>query len=156
MIPHPRAPLRKWLTIALLGALSTATQADHTPYHRVHGGLDISIGLMPGTAIRAIPGPERTMHSGGHHGQHHLVVALFDPDTGRRIVDARVTASVGGLDLAPADRQPLQAMRHGDLITYGGFFYLPPGPHTAIALEVERPGREKVTTRFDFCPACRP
>lgn len=67
--------------------------------------------------------PEGVMHGGVSSGEHayHVVVAVFDSETGERIEDATVEADVAPLGLGPVHRQ-LDRMVIADAATYGNYF----------------------------------
>jgi hypothetical protein len=90
------------------------------------------------------------MHGRTPRGQHdfHLVVALFDANTGARISDATVTANVSGLGLS-GTQQALEPMKIADTITYGTFVNLSRDIYT-IKLTVQRPGAQPVALNFKY------
>lgn len=84
------------------------------------------------------------MHGGmpAGHSSNHVVIALFDASTGKRIEDAQVTASVNELALGP-DWKPLEPMRIADTITYGNYFNMPDAGEYRIHLRIRLPGQEQ-------------
>ena len=76
---------------------------EHETYQEV-AGVAIHIGIMPVEMIRKYQSADDAtsrMHGGIPPGAHrdHLVVALFDSDTGKRIADAKVTATMAEIGL---------------------------------------------------------
>jgi hypothetical protein len=96
------------------------------------------------------------MHGRIPKGQHefHVVVALFDANTGARISDASVIAKVSGLGLS-GSQKALEAMKIADTITYGGFVNLMRDIYT-IRLTVQRPGTPPVALDFKYDHRRRP
>ena len=73
----------------------------------------------------------------------HLVVALFDNATGRRIEDAQVTAAV----MAPglnSQWKTLEPMRVAEAVTYGNYFDMPREGAYHIQLRIRRPGQSQL------------
>lgn len=92
------------------------------------------------------------MHGGvrGNRYTYHLVVALFDHVTQKRISDARVTAAVQEIGLSET-RRKLEPMRTGDMISYGAYLDLGgTGPYR-VKLEVRRPDRPGIVSgQFEY------
>ena len=82
------------------------------------------------------------MHGGVPHGadMYHLVVALFDRNSGARVEDAEVSAVVSGLGHVGTSRTRLEPMSIASTVTYGGFVQMPPRDRYTINLEIRRPG----------------
>ena len=120
----------------------------------VAGGMEIFYGVIPAQIILGHPAdhPERKMHGGMPPGavQDHLVVSLFDAIARRRIVDAKVQATITGGKL-PAHQKLLEPMQFAGATTYGNYFRIsPPGP-VRIELEVQRPGvAQPVNVVFEY------
>ncbi len=91
------------------------------------------------------------MHGGAPTGGHryHVVVALFENVSGRRITDAQVTAQVSELGLAgPVKR--LERMVIGDAISYGNYFEMPGKALYRIELQIRRPAAAPVPAVFEY------
>ncbi|QKT04160.1 hypothetical protein HUS23_10225 [Ectothiorhodospiraceae bacterium 2226] len=105
-------------------------------------GLVVYLGVVPAAMVEgrheAHPGEEE-MHGGVPRGRHafHVMVAVFDADTGEQVRDARVEARVAPLGLGEV-RQPLEPMTIGDTVTYGNYFTLRHGTYR-IRVDVVRP-----------------
>lgn len=117
--------------LAVMGLVSlnisaVAGDAPETP--QVVDGVAIYLGVIPAQIVQGHPNkhPEATMHGGvpkrGH--RDHVVVALFDNDTGRRIENAQVTGSVKEIGLS-TEQKKLEPMRIADSVTYGNYFDMP-------------------------------
>jgi hypothetical protein len=95
---------------------------------------------------------EATMHGGPGAWAHqfHILVAVFDAGTGKRVEDANVSASVTGVGLA-GTKQTLEPMRIADTTTYGNYYDLGGSSRFRIVVEVKRPNEAKpVTVEFAY------
>lgn len=139
MIRWPKFP---WLVLACMLAMPVAgyTQNQET----TTGGMRVFYGVVPaevlgkGKSAQAPngPGPNRPR---GRNIQH-LVVALLDPQTGRRIQNATVMATVTPLGLAAEQKKLAPMLINGD-VTYRNFFHFPPGSAPfRIEIDIQRPG----------------
>lgn len=121
--------------------------------HQLVDHIAIYLGVLPAEMILGLHGDhvEETMHGGAPTGAHryHVVVALFESVSGRRISDAQVTARVSELGLAgPVKR--LERMVIGDTISYGNYFKMPGKALYRIELQIRRPGAAPVTATFEY------
>ena len=139
------------LLAALLGvALSTA--AAERGYRQVVDGVAIYFGVMPAQLVRGHPPehPEGQMHGGAPAGENHLMVALFNAQSGARVTSAEISATITGPDRYKAEKR-LEPMVIADGMTYGNYFYMPgPGPYR-IQLSIRLPGaHEALRTSFTW------
>lgn len=143
------AGLAALLTLAALGPVL----ADDTSNFETVAGISVYIGLMPAEIVRGHPAghAETQMHGGAPSGPHayHLVVALFDEQTGDRIENARVAATVSGLGHIGQTNVSLEPMLIENTITYGAFVDLRALERFDIALTIKVPDRSK-PVRVDF------
>ena len=127
--------------LATLNAIAAATDAPEN--FRVVDGVAIYLGVMPAQIVQghAKEHPEAGMHGGvPTRGQRaHVVLALFDDATGRRIEGAQVTAAVMELGLGP-EWKTLEPMRIADTITYGNYFDMRDNGLYDIQVRIRRPG----------------
>lgn len=143
---------RRWLlamapAVVLAGAITVpyrAAAVDADGAFRRAAGVVVYLVVIPAAILRGHP-PEHTgqgLHGGppldGHH-VHHLLVALFDERTGKRITNAAVTATVHGLRHTPEQRIGLEPMAVGGTQAYGGFATLPARDLYRIEIDVRRP-----------------
>lgn len=91
-------------------AIAAPARAADSEYHKVVDGAVVYLGVVPTHIVHDQPGIT-PMHGGvpGRTAYHHVMIALFEEQTGKRIKDAEVTASVQELDLA-AERKRLEPM----------------------------------------------
>ncbi|MEK7816214.1 MAG: iron transporter [Pseudomonadota bacterium] len=95
---------------------------------------------MPAQLVRGHPPahPEGQMHGGAPVGENHIMVALFEEKTGKRLSDMTVTATITGPGRFKAEKK-LEPMVIADGMTYGNYFYMPgPGPYR-IKLSIRLP-----------------
>lgn len=141
-----------WAVIGLL-SLNISIAAEAPRDFQVVDGVAIYLGVVPAQIIQGHPKEheESRMHGGvpASRYRHHLMIALFDAATGRRIEDAQVTAAVAELGLAPK-RKPLESMRIDDTVTYGNYFDIRSNDTYRIKVEIRRPGQARpITAAFD-------
>jgi hypothetical protein len=117
----------------------------------------VFLGVVPAAVTRNHPADhvERTMHGGvpgtGVH-TFHLVTAVFERGTGRRITNATVTARLPG-GRGRVWSVPLKPMTINGMTTYGGYTAIGTGLDGYIYVDVVRPiaGRHRrVTARFRY------
>lgn len=124
----------------VLGVAAAAPTVD-TAYRRVVDGVAIYFGILPAELVRGHPQehPEGLMHGGVPVGENHIMVALFEDKTGKRITRAEVTATITGPGNFKAGKK-LEPMIIAGAATFGNYFYMPgPGPYR-IALRIRMPG----------------
>lgn len=138
------------LLLALVLPLSHAADGQY----KMVDGLSVYVGLLPAEMLLGHPKGhhEREMHGGVPAGinRYHVVVALFDAASGKRITDASVKIAGAGIGMASAWTKA-EPMLINSVTTYGAYVTLPgPGPYR-IQVEVQRPGAGKpVEVEFDY------
>ena len=139
----PFAALALATAIAALGALPG--KADSAG-HAVDRGIDVYYAVIPAEIIRGHEKqhPEATMHGGPPRSKdaRHLMVALFDVATKRRITDAQVTAKVEEVGLAGEEKK-LEPFSVAGTVTYGNYFSMSPNANYRIQVDVKTPSSEK-------------
>ncbi len=129
----------RWLLAGLLLVVSATVAADG--YRQVVDGVAVYFGIVPAELVRGHPRehPESEMHGGVPAGENHLVIALFDDKTGKRITRAEVTATITGPDRFKLEKK-LEPMIIAGAASYGNYFaMLGSGPYR-IALRIRMPG----------------
>lgn len=134
--------------LALLLALTSLASraAVEGGQQKTVDGLAVYLGVLPAEMLLGHPRghPEREMHGGVPAGanRYHVVVALFDAASGKRVTNAKVT--VGGASLGMAvSRRKAEPMLINNVITYGAYVTLAgPGPYR-IQVEIRHPGASK-------------
>jgi len=115
-------------------------------------GITVYIGTFPAAMIRGHPKshPAGTMHGGVPvQPRYHLVVALFDKETGERITGARIKAAVTrASSKTSVVYKDLQVMLIQGKITYGNYFGMIPGRYI-IRLKIQRANVPRII-KFEF------
>ncbi|MBA3911792.1 MAG: hypothetical protein C0524_18430 [Rhodobacter sp.] len=130
-------------------ALPTAAAAQGTvdANSMVLDGVLAYLGVLPAAIVRGHPRshPEGAMHGGVPDGRHqyHLVLALFEADSGTRIETAQVSVNVMGLGHIGGTRLELDAMMIADTVSWGTFVELPGRDSYQLSFDVRLPDREK-------------
>ncbi len=134
------------LFLALLLAAGVAAAGD-SRWHKRVDGMSVYLGVIPSKLIKE---DEKNMHGGAKgDDSYHILVALFDAESGERIGDARVKATVSSVGMRGAEKS-LQPMS-GELLSYGNYFTLDRGGRYDIEVEILRKGAEKpIVVDFDF------
>jgi hypothetical protein len=94
-----------WTILGLIAAfgilvLGCNDYADLPRSTQTVDGMSVYLGVMPAELVQGhstVPGDPKALHGGTPQksSSHHIVVALFDAQTGARITDARIRAGVG-------------------------------------------------------------
>lgn len=131
-----------------LAALATACVKQEAPSNsQIVDGVAIYIGVVPSRVVRGHHGDREKapMHAGvpATGRSDHVVVALFEDTTGKRIEDAQVTGSITEIGMG-SDRTKFERMATDETITYGGnIFNMPAGHDYHLKLWIRRPGNKK-------------
>ncbi|MFH1820121.1 hypothetical protein [Thiobacillus sp.] len=151
---HPKTFLRAALAGISALLLSAAFAADSSQYKVVHG-VAIYLGVLPAEMILGHPRAhtEAKMHGGvpAWQNQQHLVVALFNNATGKRITAAKVNADVAEIGLSGVQKK-LEPMLIAGTVSYGNYFNMPVtnNPYR-INVRVELPGvADVIEAQFDY------
>jgi len=135
----------------MVPAVSAAATASE---HKVVDGVSIYLGIVPAEIVRGhrLEHPESEMHDGPPAGEHvyHIIVALFDQQTDKRISDALVSTSISEIN-HPGHQRKLEPMLIAGTIAYGNYFDLPGSGPYRIVVQIRRPGQPRVIeTEFVF------
>ena len=148
-----RRPGLRAAAAALFVSLA-ATAWAQVPGEKTVGGIVFRLGIAPAEQVSSEHPKghaEREMHQPrARRDRDHLVVSLAEEGSGRRIDDARVTASVSRMG-TDHSRRELQRMQTAGAPSYGEYFdFRDPGPYR-IRLEVRRRGTPVPTVaEFDY------
>jgi hypothetical protein len=141
------------LAISLLIATAVSLAADPgSP--KVVQGVAIYLGVVPAEVILGHPKghPEMQMHGGVPHGsnRYHVVVALFDDATGKRVTGAKVKAMVAQAGMS-GERKTLETMRISGSESYGNWFTLPEQGAYLIQIQIDGlKGRGKIEADLEY------
>lgn len=141
-----------WFFLFLTVSVVSGSLGAQTPPVQRSARTTLYVGIVPAELAQAAV--EAHTPPAGHvtalpnvRSRHHLVVALFDTRTGRRITDARVVATLRGPSGPPVTK-PLEPMPVGGAMSYGNVFVLGELPGHRFQIEVSR-GRQP-PERFAF------
>lgn len=133
-----------WVVAGWLVACAMVATAAERDTRQIVGNVVIYLGVLPGYMVRGHPPghPEGQMHGGVPAGESHVMVALFERASGKRITDATVEASISGKGMERVQKR-LEAMTIAGALAYGNYFaLLGPGPYR-IELEIRLPAAAK-------------
>ena len=137
------------MTLALTALPGSAARSQD---YKIVEGLAVYLGVLPAAMTRGHreTHPESTMHGGTPSGRHvyHVMVAIFEDASGKRIGDAEVKAQVSGVGLI-GSWKTLEPMQIAGTVTYGNYFALPGRDVYRIRVEMHRPGAPE-PLRADF------
>jgi hypothetical protein len=145
----------KHLVFASLLVLSTAGAfAAEKGSPTVVQGVAIYLGVVPAEMILGYPKgqAEMHMHGGVPHGsnKYHVVIALFDDATGKRITGAQVKATVAQVGMS-GQMKLLEPMQIANTESYGNWFTLPEPGTYRIRLEISGiKDRGKIETEIEY------
>lgn len=142
LFKHRSGSVLRSMLAGVLAVIAAAVPADHSAQHKVMDGVEIYVGIVPAEMVQGHPKehPESEMHGGIPAGKYryHVVVALFDQASGKRITGAEVKARV----VEPGYTGPqkrLESMLINGNVSYGNYFILGPASYS-IEMQIRRPG----------------
>ena len=137
------------VSFAAVALWCVAAPANAGGYQQVVDGVAIYFGIVPAELVRGHP-PEHSesqMHGGVPVGENHIVIALFESKTGKRLTGAMIDARVTGA--GSNVQKTLEPMEIAGAVSYGNYFYMPGSGPYHIVLRIRLPGggaRELRTT----------
>ena len=126
--------------------ISAQASAADSQRHQQIDGMDIYFGVVPAQITQ-----NSSMHGGSPKGQHryHVLLALFDSETGVRIDNANVKASVAPLGML-AEEKALEPMP-GGVLSYGNYFVMHEPGYYQIIFDIQRTrGGNKSVAKFVY------
>ncbi len=122
--------------------------------NKVVDGVAIYLGVLPAEMILGYTKgqSEATMHGGVPQGKnrYHVMVALFDATTGKRITSAQVKATVAQVGMG-GEIKPLEPMRIANTESFGNWFTMPGNGVYRIHLEIGGiKEHAKIATDLDY------
>ena len=130
--------------------ISNLVMANDSQRHKTVDGMSIYLGIIPAQLIR---GHEK-MHADGNNIKnkahtYHVLIAIFDNNSKKRITDAKLKATVIPLGMKGKIKN-LEPMR-GDLLSYGNYFSMPELTLYQIIIEIQRKDKKvKSVVEFTF------
>lgn len=118
----------EYSSTAFLGVLfalvSWASLAGENGQQKTVDGVSVYMGVLPAEMLLGHPKGhhEREMHGGVPAGinRYHVVVALFDAASGRRVTEAQVKIGGASIGMA-ASRKKAEPMLVNNVTTYGTY-----------------------------------
>ena len=144
--------LRRCAGVAVAMMVATGGALANDGY-QTSDGLAVYFGIVPAAVVRGHPSShaEGAMHGGAGTARHqqHVVVAVFDAETGVRVENARVSARIAGLGDLGRQAIELEPMTIANTVTYGAFVTLPGNDRYEISVDIAAPGRPRtVSVKF--------
>ena len=144
-----------WLMLLLATMLSPALAQSRLE----RSGVTLYWGLVP-AAVVADKHALAELHGGPPKGGgqvHHLVVALYDSASGRRIEDAVVRAQLSETGIVDEPAKYLPPMKVNEQASYGQLFGVAKDGPYRLRLWVRLPSRtDEIEFRFDAWSPHRP
>ena len=143
---NPAAPAKK------AGKAAEAKPAAADPTHKLIGGTDIYLGVLPAEAMR-------TRHSGADSkaksavpegkGYFYVSVVLRDHASKTDIKDAQVEARVA--NLMTGETKALEAVTVNNAVSYAAYFQMPGKDPYTVTLKIRKPGAPApIEAKFDL------
>jgi len=132
--------------LALFFGWSRPASADPAGDSQTVGNVVIYLGLLPAEIVRGHPPQhvESGMHGGvsAASGDYHVVVALFDARSGKRITASTVRARVSEIGLL-GEEKTLESMQIAGTETYGNYFSMAGNGPFRIDIVIRLPGESQ-------------
>ena len=131
------------LLAGLLLAYSPLIGAAHPQLETEVGDYKVHFGVIPADRIAEYPDlvpHDHPIKSGKN--LYHVLIAVYNKTTGRRVDDATVKVTLEALGLNTR-RKSLHPVEMGGAITYCNFFYMQPGDHYTFDLDIQRTAWQK-------------
>ncbi len=129
------------VALTLMAETTTAAPVAETGLSRTVDGMTVYSGLVPSDIVSVYPPahPESGMHGGKRAKRHsyHLLAALNEEKTGKRIDDAQFKASVTPFGLGSAEKK-MEPMNIGNTVSNGNYFSLPVTGLYSITIYIKR------------------
>jgi len=144
-----RSIRRSLVALALASSVAASAHAENS---RIVDGHTVYLGVVPAEFVKGHePGhPEREMHKGApaRRGQHHVMIAIFETATGKRVTAARVVARVSEPGLTQIQKK-LEPMEIAGAMSFGNYFAMRSAGPYHIKLAIELPAtKRKLDTEF--------
>jgi hypothetical protein len=133
---------------AFLGSFSAATAAD-SEHHRRVNDVDFYLAVIPAEITQGNPDMQARFKQ--HEIRYHIILSLLDSQTGSRITDAEVQASVSAGEGAPEQVKKLEPMLIMDAASYGNYFVMSEPGKYQLSFKVLTPERKyEAIAEFSF------
>ena len=129
---------------ALLAMPPAQAQQENLERHQVIDGISVYLGVLPIQMARnesdELNLPDK-VYKLSH--RYYVLIAMFDSESGRRIVNARVNAKVaalGGLDFSEKQLEPIHIEK---MVSFGNYFHMADADVYKINVTINMPARDK-------------
>jgi hypothetical protein len=133
-------------SLALVLSLTVTASAQVGGDNQTVDNVLIYLGLMPAEMIRGHPAEhtESSMHGGpaAASDDYHILIALFDAQSGERISGAKVEARVSEVGYEGPEKT-LEPMEIAGTETYGNFFPMAGHGPFRIEVAIRLPGQSR-------------
>lgn len=137
-------------------AFPAIVQADEISRHEISDSYQVYLGVVAASLIKEKPfliDSDVSLHSSlkkQGRDAYHVMVAIYDKSSNKRIRNATVIAEVEEKSLVGGteEEKPLEKMVTSGTITYGNYFTLKKGKRYSINMKIyqgDRGGYEEVT-----------
>jgi len=130
-------PLLNSAALALFLFVIPVAMASDSERHQRINNIDVYLGVIPSQL--ALEHPEMHKKNSPSRHDYHVLVALYDINTGLRIKNAEVKASVSDSALT-FEEKTLDPMHIYDALSYGNFFSMSVPGKYKIQIEIQRAG----------------
>lgn len=131
------------LAVVLAMPRARAAGSDYANMKSIEG-MQVFLGVMPSELLSQGAADVHGVPTG--RGYHHVVVAVFDEKTGKRLTDLEIAARVESIGRTVVEEKPLQAMLTNRVVSFGNFFAMPGGDDYRIHLNIRRHHRTSNVT----------
>ncbi len=144
--------LRVLVFACLFALVSTGAWASALNRSYTADGITIYVGLVPAARMWAHPkiygGNEVALKVPKGPNMYHVLVALYDRESGRRIKNAKVEMRISPLGLV-GPLKPLHPMAIGGDVTYCNYFKMTPDNIYRVRISIHR-GTPTRTAEAEF------
>jgi len=139
--------------LCVLLFVPAAFAADNAAQRIRADGLLVDWGVISAESVEGNPEINYEV-VGSIKDKYHLVVAVFDANTGQRITNAQISAKVRHFGKLRPEEKALHTLRvNGADMSYGNYFEMPPSRTNTITLAILGPGApQPVTVKFKYKP----
>jgi len=134
------------LMLSLFSTPFIAAAADSSRHQRSND-VDIYLAVIPAEITQQDSAMQASFKQ--HETRYHVIVALFDAASGKRITNARVHATVSMLGEHVKQDKNLDPMLIMDVASYGNYFVMSEPGKYRLRFKLEMPTR-KYDTTADF------
>ena len=128
---------KKFMVLLFLLWAANMAVADDSPYHKTIDGMSVYLGVLPSSSLSIREHQKMHGEEAGKSHRYHIVVALFDRSSKKRIRDAKVKATVASAGMQGETRILEPMYTHN--VSYGNYFTLYSATPYTVKIAIERP-----------------